>query len=176
MPSDTNEQSSSELELINNSVYSGQPVGESGPVVDPSWFAVAKSGVGCVLCTIRGFQLQCMRSSILSSGSSSVIAKESKDKEAPYVDRAVACKKCGLQYDWHKLDMQVSGRADDRLLDNELVRVARMVALWKDMMSAGALIGNLDAKQIGAACIWLETGEQGTTFSKQTTQNIANVL
>lgn len=124
--------------------------------LDPSWFAVAKGRVGCVLCTVRGFQQQCMRG--VTSGSAAV--KGYKAKEVQHATGIGACEQCGLHYDWHKPNMLGLETADNRLRDDELVRVARVVALWEQTKLASALVGKFDAKKIAAACIWLETGTQ----------------
>ncbi len=145
----------SELELVDNNILSSQAGANCASELDPSWFAVAKSGVGCVLCTVRGFQLRCGRSVI------GMAAKESEGKDIQCVDGTAACEQCGLQHNWHTPNMRVCGRADDRLRDDELVCVARVVALWEQMKSASASLGKIDTKQMAAACIWLETGSQG---------------
>jgi hypothetical protein len=164
MPIQTNQQSS-ELELIENNsiVSSGQAGADDAAGLDPSWFAMAKSRVGCVLCTVRGFQSRCMRgaTSGVTSGSA---ATESRAKEVRYEDETAACKQCGLRYDWHEANTYISERADDRLRDNELVCVARMIALWEQMKFVGPSLGKLDTKQMAAACIWLETGARGRGF------------
>jgi hypothetical protein len=156
-PSDSIEQGG-ELGFTNQLIFSSQAVADSALGFDHSWLAVAKSGVRCVLCTVRGFRLRCMMRSTARSG---VLAQENKVKEGPCVDETAACKQCGLQSNWHKLETGVCGTAGDGLRDDELISIARLVALWKQITVSGALIGNFDAEQIAAACTWLERGAQG---------------
>ncbi|KAL7940041.1 hypothetical protein V8C42DRAFT_349789 [Trichoderma barbatum] len=154
-PIQTNEQGSV-MEAVENNISCGQAGADGAAGLDASWFAVARSGVACVLCTVRGFQLQCMGSVPGGGGGAATGSKAAN--EAQWADKAVACKQCGLQSDWHEPDMRMGGRADERLRDDKLVCVARVVALWEQMKSVGASLGKFDAKQMAAACIWLETG------------------
>ncbi|KAL7917308.1 hypothetical protein ACQKWADRAFT_325925 [Trichoderma austrokoningii] len=141
-----NEQSR-ELELAESSISSGEAGDNGAAGLDASWFAVARSGVDCVLCTVRGFQLRCVRSVTTGGGA----ATGSKAGEAQCADRSAVCKQCGLQRGWSELDIRKRGRADDGLQDGELIRVAGVIALWEQMKSAGASIGGFDAKQMAAA-------------------------
>lgn len=151
---------SSELEFIDQNIYSSQAGLNDEARVDPSWFAVANSGVGCVLCTVRGFQLRYMRGEIggVRRGSA---AKGVKAEELQWADGTAVCKHCGLRQDWQKLDIRAGGRVDDRLRDNELIGIARIISLWEQMKSVGASLGKRDTKQMAAACTWLETSAQG---------------
>lgn len=117
--------------------------------IDLSWFAVAKSGVACVLCTVRGFQLRC---------ADSADGRVTKATDATRVVRAPACNQCGLFRDWQTPDTRTHRLPDRRLYDEELVRAARMVALWEQMKLIGALPGGFSTTQMAAACMWLETG------------------
>lgn len=151
---------SSELELIeelieNNIMSSSQAGADDAAGLDPSWFAMAKSRDGCVLCTVHGFQVRCL--GLVTGGA----ATEDRAKEVRCEDRTAACEDCGLRYDWHEANMRTRERADDRLRDDGLVCAARMVALWEQMKSVGASLGKLDTRKITAACIWLETSTRG---------------
>lgn len=152
---ETSEQGSG-LELVENDISSGQPGSDGAARLDASWFTVARSGVDCVLCAVRGFQQRCMRS---VTGGGAATGRQAK--EAQCANTMAACRQCGLQSDWHELNMSVRGITDGRLRDDELVCAARVVALWEQMKSAGASLGKLDAKQMAAACMWLETGARG---------------
>lgn len=115
---------SSELKIMGNNTIasSSQAAADNAAGLNPSWFAIAKSRVDCVLCTVHGFQLQCIRG---ITGA----ATESRAKEVYCSNRAAACERCGLRRDWHKASICMRKRADERLQDNELVCVARIIAL-----------------------------------------------
>lgn len=155
-PMQTSEQSN-ELELIENNIISSGQAGadDDAAGLDPSWFSMAKGRVGCVLCTVRGFQVRCL--GLVTGGA----ATENRTKEVHGEDRTAACKDCGLRFDWHEANMRTRERADDRLRDDGLVCAARMVALWEQMKSVGASLGKLDTRKMTAACIWLETSARG---------------
>ena len=158
-PTQTGEQSSELDIIINNSSSSQDETNDAAAGLDPSWLAVAKSRVACVICTVRGFQVRCMRSatgSVTSGGA----AAEVETEEAQCVDRMAACRQCGLLSDWHKLGMRACGKVDERLRDDELVRVARVLALWEQMKSVGAGVLGFDRKEMAEACVWLESGPQ----------------
>lgn len=123
--------------------------------IDPSWVAVSKSGVNCVLCTIYEFRLRCTGG--LPGG-----ATQDRTDEERVTDRSRRCGRCGFRFDQRTLDTSATtSTADERLHDDELVRVARIVALWEQMRSIGASLASFDTKQMAAACIWLGAGDQG---------------
>ncbi len=56
---------------------------------------------------------------------------------------------------------------DERLRDEELVRIARILALWEQMRSIGASLAGFDTKQMAAACMWLVAGDQGRDYGAE---------
>jgi hypothetical protein len=145
-PTRTRSESGGLERRIESYIYSGQTGADSATKVDASWFAVAHSGVGCVLCAVRGFQLRCVDG--VAGGAPGGGASEARRSDA-----AAACGRCGLGNDW---------RADGRLQDERLVCAARMLGLWEQMKSIGASFGGgFDARRLATACTWLETGGKG---------------
>ncbi|KID96590.1 hypothetical protein MAJ_07429, partial [Metarhizium majus ARSEF 297] len=141
---------------IESYIDSGQTGADSARKVDASWFAVAHSGVGCVLCAVRGFQLRCVDGVAGGAPGGGV-------SEARRSDAAAACGRCGLGNDW---------RADGRLQDERLLCAARMVGLWEQMKSIGASFGGgFDARRLATACTWLETGGKGSDDSRTVEQH-----
>jgi hypothetical protein len=123
--------------------------------IDASWFGVTKGGSVCVLCTVQSFRLRCTRSTADNE------TKETEAAKVRFVDSAPACRRCGLRYDWHTVDVDVCGLPDERLCDGELVRAARMVAHWGQMRSIGVSLPGFSLNQMVLACVWLGTSAQG---------------
>lgn len=132
---------------IESYIYSGQTGADSATKVNTSWFAVAHSGISCVLCAVRGFQLQCVNG--VAGGAPGSGASEGRRRS----NAAAACGQCGLGND---------SRANGRLQDERLMWAARMVGLWEQMKSIGASFGGgFDARRLATACTWLETCGKG---------------
>jgi hypothetical protein len=156
-PTDTSEQNGElglKIEGFEESIYSGQAVSGGGTELDASWLAVAGSGVACVLCTVRGFQLRCVAGVAGGvAGTSAGASKERSFGDGQNAMQASMCEQCGLGDDWG---------ADDRLRDSGFVHAARILGLWEQMKSFGtSLGGGFDTRQMAAACVWLETGAKG---------------
>ncbi len=49
--------------------------------------------------------------------------------------------------DWSTLDHRTTIATDERLRDEELVRIACILALWEQMRSIGASLAGFDTKQ-----------------------------
>ncbi|KAK9444028.1 hypothetical protein VB005_02554 [Metarhizium brunneum] len=138
-------------------IYSGQTGADSATKVNTSWFAVAHSGISCVLCAVRGFQLQCVNG--VAGGAPGSGASEGRRRS----NAAAACGQRGLGND---------SRANGRLQDERLVWAARMVGLWEQMKSIGASFGGgFDARRLATACTWLETCGKGSDDTRTVEQH-----
>jgi hypothetical protein len=98
-----------------------------------------------MLCTVRDFQLRC-------TGGLAGYTIQNEADEIQVADESQSCRRCSLPINWC---------TDERLHDEELVRVARILALWEQMRSIGTSLAGFDSKQLAAACMWLVASDHG---------------
>ena len=55
--------------------------------------------------------------------------------------------------DWCTLRHRMACILDERLRNDQLIRLARILALWQQMQSIGLLLASFDTKRMAVACM-----------------------